>query len=66
MPRRHTVSKIKFKIKIQNLSSNFADSTPSLLSSTAAATAYRGIHAGVTKSGVKKGENGLTRVSAAD
>ncbi len=27
---------------------------------------YRSIHAGVTKSGVKKWENGLTRVSAAD
>ncbi len=27
---------------------------------------YRGIHAGVTKSGVKKGENRLTRLTAAD
>ena len=24
---------------------------------------YRGIHAGVTESGVKKGKNGLTRVT---
>ena len=29
-------------------------------------TVYRGVHAGITKSGVKKGENGLKRVSAAD
>ncbi len=27
---------------------------------------YGGIHAGVMKSGVKKGKNGPTRVSAAD
>ncbi len=32
----------------------------------AADTTYRGIHAGVTKSGVKKEENASTRLSAAD
>ena len=33
---------------------------------SAADTTYRGVHVGVTKSGVKKGKNGLTRLSAAD
>ena len=66
MQGRHSKKYNESQIQNQNLSSKCDDPTPSRLPMTAATTTYRGIDAGVTESGVKRGGNGSTRVSAAD